>query len=103
MVWIFNLHRSAVTSFIPQISKTNVELPRTVLAVGAKIIKGAILGLAIFPRLGLLIKAGLKSSRGRKTTFDRISELRPEKKETKAFLERMFAYHQEFAGLKLLE
>jgi hypothetical protein len=77
--------------------------PEPYLAVAAKIIKGAILGLAIFPRIGLHIKAGLKSSRGRKTAFDRISELRPEKKETKAFLERMFAHYQEFAGLKLLE
>lgn len=29
--------------------------------------------------------------------------MRPDKTETKAFLERMFTHHQQFSGLKLLE
>jgi hypothetical protein len=84
----------------PQMNKINSKVPPAVFAVAVTII----LSLLVLVRSGLqglLTITCLNSFRRRKTTFDRIREMRQDKKETQAFLERVFAHDPQFVGLNL--
>ena len=86
----------------PQMNKINSKVLPAVLAIAATIILSLL--VLVRSRLqGLLTITCLNSFFRRETTFDRIREMRQDKKETQAFLERVFAQGPQFVGLNLLD